>query len=281
MRHNRFILPLLIAALAACTPIEPAATDSMVVEGWIESGAPPVVMLSYTITPTSEKKTFDSLADQIEKWARVAISDGEKEVVLTGMPSKNHFPGYIYTTGRMFGQAGKTYTITITTDVHTCVASTVIPKPVPLTSVEPVPYGDDNTGWKIKVNWIDDPGEHNVYKAFSRIEKVDSLFASSLLNTLDDSVIASGGKGEMYITPSQNVYREDSHRGRFLSGERVNLKFCTADPALADMLLSLDDSMTGSGLPIFVSNKNIQGNVSGALGYFVGYGRTDYTVDIP
>ena len=63
MRHNRFILPLLIAALAACTPIEPAATDSMVVEGWIESGAPPVVMLSYTITPTSEKKTFDSLAD--------------------------------------------------------------------------------------------------------------------------------------------------------------------------------------------------------------------------
>ena len=277
MNFRRFLLPLLFAV--ACTPAEQPTTEMLVVEGWIESGAAPVVMVSKSMAPTAEKQSFSSLSDHIEKWARVAISDGEKEVVLTGKPSKEYFPPYIYTTGRMFGKAGKTYTITVDTDKYHCVASTVIPEPVPLESAEPVPYADHEGEWLIKVKWNDDPLERNVYKVFTRIEGVDSLYAAARLNLVDDELI-SDGKAELLVTPSLNVYRKLGAEP-FLSGQTVSVKFCTLDPQHADIMKSLDESITQSGLPIFVSNKNIPGNVSGALGYFIGFGRSLYTVEIP
>ena len=123
----RLLLPLLLATLAACTPQEYDSPEMMVVEGWIESGAAPVVKVTTSIAPTAEKQSLSSLADHIEKWARVAINDGTKEVVLTGKVSTEHIPSYIYTTGRMFGEPGKTYTITVDTDDFHCTASTVIP----------------------------------------------------------------------------------------------------------------------------------------------------------
>lgn len=277
MKLRRLLLPLMLAA--ACTPAEQPPTEMLVVEGWIESGAAPVVMVSKSLTPSQEKQSFSAVAGNVEKWARVAISDGEKEVVMTGLPSKDHFPPYIYTTGRMFGKVGKTYTITVDTDKHHCVASTVIPEPVPLESAEPVPYGDHENEWLIKVSWFDNPDERNVYKVFSRIEGVDSLYAAARLNLVDDELI-SGGKAELIVTPSLNVYRKLGAEP-FLSGQRVSLKFCTIDPAHVDIMKSIDESITQSGLPIFVSNRNIPGNVSGALGYFIGFGRSDYTVQIP
>lgn len=277
MKLKRLLLPLLLAS--ACTPAEQPPTEMLVVEGWIESGAAPVVMVSKSITPSAEKQSFSALASNVEKWARVAISDGEKEVVLTGLPSKEHFPPYIYTTGRMFGMPGKTYTLTVDTDRYHCAASTVIPEPVPLESAEPVPYGNHENEWLIKVSWLDNPDERNIYKVFTRIEGVDSLYASARLNLVDD-VLISEGKAELLVTPSLNIYRKLGATP-FLSGQKVSVKFCTIDPAQADIMKSIDESITQSGLPIFVSNKNIQGNVSGALGYFAGYGRTVYTVEIP
>ena len=273
------LIPFLLAAVLACTPQAPEATEMLVVEAWIDSGAPPIVMLSTSIKPTGEDQSMSTITEHLEKWARVAISDGEKEVVLTGKYAKDYFPPYIYTTGRMFGQAGKTYTLTVDTDDYHCVAQTVIPQPVPLESIETVPYRDTPNGHLIKLSWKDNPGEKNVYKAFTRIEGVDSLFAGARNNIVDDALFP-GGKAEMMVTPSLSIYRKKGPEP-FLSGQRVFVKFCSMDPACVDIMKTLDESITQSGLPIFVSNKNIQGNVSGALGYFVGYGRTIYTVDIP
>ena len=280
MKHLRLLLTAAAAVLSAYTPEETPHPQMMVVEGWIESGAAPVVMVSSTLTPSAEKQSFSSLSDHIERWARVAVSDGTREVVLTGKPSPNHFPPYIYTTGRMFGEPGKTYTLTVDTDDFHCSASTVIPAPVPLESLEPVPFGDTEGGWILKAVWKDNPAEKNAYKFFLLTEGVDSLYGSSRLNFLDDDVIA-GDTAEALLTPPRNVHRAKGNSDCFFSGQSVKVKFCSLDPACSSIMQDLDESLTQSGAPILVSNKNIQGNVSGALGYFVGFGRSIYTVRIP
>ena len=276
----RLLLPLLLATLAACTPQDYDSPEMMVVEGWIESGAAPVIMVTTSIVPTAEKQSLSSLADHIEKWARVAVSDGTKEVVLTGKVSRNHIPSYIYTTGRMFGEPGKTYTITVDTDKYHCTASTVIPEPAELERLEPVPFGDGKDGWLLKAVWKDDPTQRNVYKLFSKIEKVDSVYAGCRLNYLDDIFLA-GETAEAYISPSRNLYRSDEQWDCFFHGQTVSVKFCTVDPDCSGILKDLDESVTQAGVPLLVANRNIPGNVSGALGYFIVFGRTDYSITLP
>ena len=277
LKRSCLLLPFLALS---CEGETPPARESLVVEAWIESGAAPVVILSRSIVPSVQKLSFSDLERYVVKWARVTLSDGEREVVLTGKTSRNHMPPFIYTTGRMLGEVGKTYTLTVDADDSHCVASTVIPKPAVLDSATPVPYGDIEDAWLIKARWRDDPGEKNVYKFFTRIHGVDSLYSFARMNFVDDALMADG-VGEVFITPSLNIYRSDSHWGHFISGETVNVKFCTMDPACAPIMESMEDAITETEFPIFVTNRNLPCNVSGALGYFIGYGRTDYTVSIP
>jgi len=271
---------LLLPIAASCVEDTPVPQEFIVVEAWIESGEAPVVILSRSFVPSEEEQSLSDLGQYILKWARVTVSDGEREVVLTGKTSRNHMPPYIYTTGRMFGEVGRTYTLTVDVDENHCVASTVIPPPAELDSAEPVPYGNKEGAWLIKARWHDNPAEKNVYKFFTKIHGVDSLYASARMHFVDDALMA-GEEGEVFLTPSLNVYRSGDHWGHFLSGETVYVKFCTMDPACAAIMKSMEDAETETKYPIFVTNRNIPGNVSGALGYFIGYGRTDYVVKIP
>ena len=60
-----------------------AAEPQLVVEGWIDSGRFPVVVLSRTVPITDDYQPTGQLADCVERWARVAVSDGEREVSYT------------------------------------------------------------------------------------------------------------------------------------------------------------------------------------------------------
>ncbi len=280
MKTHRLLPPLLLACAVSCSPEESTYPEMMVVEGWIESGMPPVVMLTTSIAPSAEKQNFSDVSDHILRWAKVTVSDGTDEVILTGKPTTGHFPPYFYTTGRMLGQPGKTYTLTVDAGKYSCTASTTVPEPAELDSLEPIPYGDADGMWLIKATWRDNPHEKNVYKFFSKIHGVDSLYASARLNLIDDSLI-EGGQAEAVISPSLHLERDNSHQGRFYSGEKVSVKFCTVDPACSDIMKDLDESVTQSVLPLFISNRNIQGNADGALGYFIGMGLTLYEVQIP
>ena len=61
----------------------------------------------------------------------------------------------------------------------------------------------------------------------------------------------------------------------------MSVKFCTVDPDCSPIMKDIDESVTQAGVPLLVANRNIQGNVSGALGYFIGFGRTDYSITLP
>ena len=113
LRHISAAVMLLLC-LSGCAEVElPQSAPQIVVEGWIEDGYHPIVMLTTTV-PIGESVTdLNELKKFVINWGKVTISDGENSVVLTGRRDDDYFPPYIYTTSSMTGQAGKTYTITV------------------------------------------------------------------------------------------------------------------------------------------------------------------------
>ena len=114
IRSSFYILCLLTVTLVACDDdIFGNSQSQMVVDGWIEDGGFPIVIITQTLPITEDFVSVNNLGDYIVKWAKVTVSDGVDSVVLTGKYDNNYFPPYIYTTGRMRGKAGQTYYLTI------------------------------------------------------------------------------------------------------------------------------------------------------------------------
>lgn len=135
MENFKYIVLLSCFLLVACQ--EEADHTRMVVEGWIDEGKHPIVMVhkSYSLhTNNAPDSTtlIDVIADQMVLFGKVAISDGIDTVVLTGKVDTNYMPPYIYTTVFMRGEAGKTYHLLATDHGFEVSATTTIPyeKPV-------------------------------------------------------------------------------------------------------------------------------------------------------
>ena len=95
------LLPLLLA----CSKTEEVGRSQLVVEGWIENGGNPVVMVSESIgIATGREMDSKGILDHIAKWAKVSISDGTRTEILTGIPDTEYFPPYIYTTSAITGE---------------------------------------------------------------------------------------------------------------------------------------------------------------------------------
>ena len=264
---------LLISAilLAACSPEAIDTSPRLVVEGWIESDGTPVVMVTTSVIPTAEPQDLSILENHVEKWARVALWDGDKEVILTGMFSGRFFPPFYFTTGRIIGEAGKTYRLTVDTDQHHAESSVSIPEAVDLQSLEAIPYGDDGTQFLLKAAYT---GAFHC-KFFTMIEGVDDTYVPAF------SSLATGPeRTEVTIRPGSTLYRSEK-RPSFHSGETVWVKCCTLGEDMYAMWTALDDLLY-LDIPAFFSlDSNLPGNVDGAIGYFAGYGCTLYKVVIP
>ncbi len=272
-----------LAVLAACQGQPPAVVqeDRLVVEAWICSGQPPMVQLTTTIRPGEEQQDVDALDAHVIRRAKVSISDGENEVLLTGMPWKGCLPPYVYTTSRMIGEEGKTYTLTVETATHKARAVTTIPAAVPLTSMKTERYGERERAWLIRAYFTDPPGEHNYYKFFSRVHGVDSTFYPTRLNLIDDEQLPDGADANALILRGARVFSETEVHSYFPAGTTVHLRFCSMNEDMAGVWRIFDTDAIQASIPILSSYNNVPGNVEGALGYFAGYGCTEYSITMP
>lgn len=265
--------------LTACVAKPPVSTQKLVVEGWIEAGAAPVVYVSTTMNPMEENLSVESLSEHVVKWAKVTIGDGDEEVILTGTASKRFFPPYAFTTGRMYGQAGKTYTLTVEYGDAVAKATTTIPAPAALDGLEVVPTGKEEGQKLIRVRFTDNPLTEDYYHFFTKTQGVDSAYIASPLALVSDSMIGSSPV-QMDIAPGGSVLRS-SWQGGFMPGDRVSVKFVNMDRPMYLFWKAFDEQKSFSNVPVFSVDDNLPGNVTGGIGYFAGYGSTVYSVVIP
>ena len=111
----------------------------MVVEGWIDAGRHPIVMLhtSYSLDASSDPDTtlLGILEEHMVLFGKVVLFDGEDSVILTGRVDTNYLPPYIYTTTRIRGEVGKTYRLRATYKGFSAQSETVIPEKTALDSI--------------------------------------------------------------------------------------------------------------------------------------------------
>ena len=279
MRRSLFIFFLFLVTVGCSFPDMYEYRPEIVVEGWIEDGGYPIVMVTTTVPVTEYYKEWDSLQEHIIRWAKVTVSDGEKEEVLIGKMNSDYFPPYIYTTARIIGQSGRTYTLSVEYSGRTVTAKTTIPSPVGLDWIRV--EQTENEKYMIKAGLRDNPDTKDYYKFFTKIMKKDSVYTSSFMGLIDDGmiqdevmeVIVRGAPSPEFGLTEASVY--------YSSDDCVMVRLSTLDYDSFCYWEDFEDILTLSHNPFFPVSKKIRSNVSSGYGYWAGYGSTYYTVSIP
>lgn len=274
MRHLTAFLLFTIMLISACDDDAGIHNQSsqLVVEGWIQNDQFPVVILTRTVPVSTEFQEMNDLKDYIIYWAKVTITDGTDTVVLTGMYDDNYFPPYIYTTGRMRGQTGKTYQLFVDYKDFHATATTTIPSTPQLDEFKVERLTDVDTLYKIKACFTDNPNEKNYYQLFTRVGTKSIQYTAAYLGSINDEVIDNHTEVTVY-----NGHRLDTkaYTPYFTINDTVSVKLAqvTKEGYLFWDQYTKNQSLSSN---MFLSTiADVPSNVKGALGYWNGYGAVE------
>lgn len=273
------IMLTVVMMFTGCSDIIlPEPRHQLVVEGWAEVGKPPVVIVTQPVPVESEYNSLSDLKDFVVRWAKVTITDGDTETVLSGRIDRNHFPAFIYSKDTYRIQAGKTYAIKVQYKGMSATSSVTVPHTHPLEylRVERVDAGKDT--YRIMAGVKDNPLKEDHYKFFVRREKKDSAYMSSFLGYIDDSSFASEVE-EIAIHNAVSVM-SDSFDLYFGPNDTVYVKFSVLDTDTWMYWSDFEELTSLSRNPMFPVSSKIRTNIDGGLGYWSGYGSSFYKVSI-
>lgn len=285
VRSNYIYLYLLcmLFLLFGCET-NPPQEQQMVIEGWIEEGKEPIVMLHYAyaldnpdISDTASM--MDIVGNQLERYARVSIFDGENEIVLTGQLNSKYLPPYIYTSAHIVGEAGRTYTITATRNNLSATATTSIPTVKPVVDSISVRNISDST--QAVVAYINVPDSHETiyYNAFLK-RKGEFQLRSFLMGHVLSSQ-AKNGQIELPIYSNGNGAIM-SGVGHFVQTDTIQyyLHLSVVDEMSYRIWEGISAQSINQGMYFMSIYKNMPSNVSSGLGYWCGYNSSEYAFKV-
>ena len=266
---------LFLLLSVACTT-EPMQRDPerLVVEGWIDSDAAPVVMVTSPIAATDIPQDVESLADHLYYRAVVTVRDDSdgSEVTLTGRKDSRYLPPYIYTTESMKGVPGHSYTLKVMYGNRLAKATTRIPAPVPLDRVDVTRSEQSDTMYVVTARFRDPEGYH---RFFTMVEGYDTMYLPSVLSGQKEANRV-GAVSVMRGWSLTNLRRMPLYR----KGEVIHLKFCSLEEEIWRFWDGFDKVSTLNANGFFPASFNIPTNMKGAYGYWAGYGVTYATVTV-
>lgn len=269
MKKLLILLPVLLAA--ACEgDVLPEAQPRLVVEGWIDAGGTPKVLLTTTVPLNEASQPVDSLGQYVVKWAKVTVSDGENTVVLMGKADNDYFPPYVYTTARLHGETGRSYRLTVDYKDFHAEAETTIPPVATPEGFKVERTLDSDTLYALTALLRDDPAQANYYKVFTRTGSRQNMWLSSMLGIFDDEALPRP-------VAEVPVYKADLDGTRdftpyFSLDDTVMVKLAALDRESYLVWRDYEDISTFGGNMFLPLNRNMRTNVSGGLGYWCGYG---------
>jgi len=255
------------------------AASLLVVDASIESGQPPLVILSGSLDYFS-KISPDILAGSFVRNAEVFISNGTTNHKLKeyAVPNVNGYTLYYYSIDSsnlataFVGEFNKTYQLKIVADNVQYNATTSIPvlaKKIDSLWWKKAPYNPDTDKVVLMSRVTDPPGYGNYIRYFTKVN--GSIFLPGLASVFDDQII-DGTTYDIQVEKGVDRNRKiDLENYSFFErGDTVTVKFTNIDKATYDFWRTMEFSYQSIGNP-FSSPTKVIGNVKGALGYFGGY----------
>jgi hypothetical protein len=302
MRITTYIL-LLGLILTSCTKeVEvdiPGYEEKLVIDGRIETGQPPFVLLSTTkevYAPTD----VDAFLNGFITGATVTVSDGTNTITLSEVCSDNLPPGteeiaaqilgipaeqlqnynicaYVGLDQSIWGQVGKTYTLTVSHNGETYTAQTTLLPPVPLVNSFWQPEdGLTNHGF----SWAtlaDPTGQYDAYFWEANVignaagDTTETGFTPTFNPVFDDEFFDGLEFEFAYENPHSGSNMPDSSRFLYELGDTVVIKLSKLDRVVYEYFEKKYVQLQTAGNP-FATPTNIPTNLSnGALGVWAGF----------
>ena len=259
---------------ASCVK-ESESNAPIVVEGWIENGRPPVVMLHQAIGVNEEWDSLSQcMSEKLIVWGKVSLSSLDTTVVLTGQLDGNYLMHYRYSTAHMFGQSGREYDIEVEARGQKARAHTSVPSVVPLDSV--VVKVDKEPYVNVTAYWTDPATEHDYYALFYRF-KGQVEYVACGFGTVSDEVAANGVLGTLVYKNPGSLIDTKSEMMWFRRDDTVTLKLAHIDSTGYRFWQSFQNSVS-SRIPVFNSSPSngLKSNVVGGFGYWCGMGVSEH-----
>ncbi len=280
---NSLIVLLILVILQSCeknvTVEIPESEPLIVVEGYIENGKNPLLVLSRTL-PFFGSINTSTVFQQTIQGARVIVSDGMITDTLDQIPGIG-----VYTSSRITGQENRSYSLRVETEGKVLTSLTHIPTSIALDSVW---FEVSGTRDSLGFAWahLTDPdtlGNH--YRWFA--QRINSYtFGDNIGRQKDSVLIAPNGSvfedkfinGKSFDLGYQrgnhpNSTKEDDlndERFFFKKGDTIVVKFCTLDRAHFEFWRTEETQVSNNGNP-FASPAPVRGNINGGLGIWGGY----------
>ena len=282
----------------------PTPDEKLVVEGVIETGTFPYVVLSKS-SAFFDPTDLQSVASSYVSDATITISDGTTTNTMTKLcsgtltdPQKEQLGNLLgiplavlqnfnicgYTDLTMLGEVGKTYSITIDWKGEEYKSSTTIVPPVALDSTWFEVFGERDSLGFIYAYMTEPATEGNNYRWYARRinkydygpnvgEVKDARFLPPTSSVFDDEFV-NGTSFEFAYNRARGSDKPDDvppERSFFKVGDTVVVKFCSIDRKVHDFIDKAEEQQLSTGNP-FAAPINIKSNISnGALGLWAGY----------
>lgn len=286
-----FVLLLCCTSCEKMIDLQPQSLEAaLVVDGQVENGQPPIIVLSKSLNYFS-KINIEILNASVVHNAKVVITDGTKTHQLKEytqpLPSGYSYSFYSIDTANLataiFGQPGKQYNLTIDVNGKQYTSVTHIPlleKKLDSLWWRQAPGKDDTARVFLMTKVTDPKGFGNYIRYFTRVNSGAYLAGA---NSVFDDQIVDGSTYEIQV--DQGINRNNppdiKDYGYFSKGDTVTVKFCNIDKATFDFWRTLEYSYQSIGNP-FSSPTTILGNISnGGLGTFSGYAAQYKSLIIP
>ena len=250
----------------------------MVVEGCIDAGKHPIVMLhtSYSLSLSEPDSTtlLDILKQHMVLFGKVVIFDGEDSVILTGRVDTNYLPPCIYTTTKIIGEVGKTYSLHAKYKEFSAKAKTEIPKIASLDSIRVT-----NLNQKMNVvgyaNHLE-VGETYILMARTtdqrqyKICPMGTFRARSTRSIITiNNPIDFTGEGAILQTLFPKT-----------DSVEISIKFAKIGEAEFQMWDSYIAQNLTQGMFFMETHSNIISNIENGNGYWCGMGASEYSISL-
>lgn len=271
MRKTLFILALLL--LASCQEKElPSAPPRLVIEGWIESGGHPVVTVTRTMSVViGEELDAGDIVHNIIRRAKVTVSDGAQTWQLEGAIDTDVFPPFRYSTDAFTGEVGKTYTLRVEYEDYVVTGETTIPEPVPIDRAYVKELADGVA--TLACAFTDPVAPGNYYKVFTKTKGRDGDYIPVAFGMVADEDL-SQARTEITIFSNMRLM-EHYIRPNIKEGDVVSVKLRTLTRESFLLWDAQERRATGTALSMRPYDTEAITNLSGGLGYWVGYGASE------
>ena len=269
MRAIVCFIVFVAAMLTSCDEDYLAVTHpQLVVEGWIEDGGYPVVIVTSSIPISEEYMPAETLSDYIVRWATVTVYCGEDSAVLTGKYDKGYFPPYIYTTSRMKGEQGKNYSLKVEYKDMVATATTTIPPRPDVMRFRLEKCEDSDTMYQVKVVFTDNKEEKNYYQLFSKVGAENKQYLASYLGSIDDDVL--GDTTEVAVYRGHEVLSTMEYTPYFRPNDTISVKLSQIDEASFHFWDDYIKILSLSHNPFMAPQRSIRYNIVNGSGYWCG-----------